>query len=761
MYLIKKFALLVLLLLFSFEGNAEGRFIKVSGTANRYKFEIPDSLLGKDILFGSRIVDLSSPSAKVYAAGQMRTPPVLVRFAKKGNIIVIEKWDNFADVDNSDPIYEPLMKNSRTGSVDFFEIESRNQDNNGSVIDVTKYFSGEISLAWPLPDNVKKGKLEPKFTSLEFIKEYADHINIRTHYEFTGGKETFTITVQYFLLLLPKEPLQMRFGDDRVGYQPYNRKSYKSGNHIETNKYISRWRILPEKGSEAKYAKGEIVSPEKPIIVYVEPYFPKDWIPYIKLGIEDWNKAFEKTGFKNVVIARDFPNDPDFDPNDIKNNVIRYIPLDEANAAGQIWTDPRSGEIIQGEVLWWNNVIDLIKMWRFTQTAASDSEARKLQYSSEITGEMIRYAISHEVGHMLGLQHNMRSSYAYPTDSLRSPSFTSVYGTTASIMDYARNNHIARPGDVEKGVRMTPPHLGPFDYLSIEYGYKYFNNIKNPVDELPLLDSLMRRKVSQPEYMFAPFIAVAISPDPSAQSESLGDDVVKSSMYGISNCKTILENLKEWTVKEGGGVSDIRSRYDALSRQYFRYISLALSDIGGVYEIQARDLDVSARYLPVKKEKQIEALNFSVKSLKETQKWLDRPELTAILGSQKENILKKQSETINSLLGNFILPRLLNSISVLGSNLSVEKYLELLNGLIFEGDSEKNVYDKNLEITYIQVLKKLSQFPEKAEEPIVGTQALVAGYANAQLAKTREMLKLKSMKSLNSAHYKFLLKISE
>jgi hypothetical protein len=757
--MIKKIALISFFVLIFTHLKSEETFVKVIKEGRNYKFEIPDSILGRDILFGSRIVDISSPNAKVYAAGQMRRPPVLVRFSRKNRTLLIEEVSNFVDTKAGDPINDVLERNMKIGGVNLFDIESRNSNNDASVVDVTKYFSEEVQLAWPLPDNVKKGRLEPKLSGIQFIKEFENRVNIRSYYEFLGGKETFTITVQYFLLLLPKEPLMTRYNDDRVGYQPFNKKSFSSGNPIATNRYISRWRIEPSPQDIEKHQKGEIVNPSKPIVIYIEPYFPKSWIPYIKQGIEDWNLAFEKIGFKDVLVAKEFPDDPSFDPYDITINAVRYIPLDEANAAGQIWTDPRSGEIINGEVLWWNNVVNLINMWRFTQTSAVDPSARALSYSDKIMGEMVRYAIAHEVGHVLGLQHNMRSSYAYPTDSLRSPTFTAVYGTTASIMDYARNNHIARPGDLEKGVKLTPPILGPYDYLSIEYGYKHLHGITKPDDELPDLNLIFTSKGDDPMYQFAPFIASPISPDPAAQAESLGNDIIVSSANGILNTRIILDSLIIWTTKAGGGAREIESRYDALSKQYFRYITLTMSYIGGTYVTQGPLFVNPVKFKNVSKSKQKEAVQFVLKHLREAPHHLDRKDLTPIMGSQTDAVMKRQGEVLTALLNNFILPRVVTSSYPLNEEYNINEYLSDIDSHMWKIDGKLSIYDRNLHIVYIQTLRSISVIQKRGDEAVTGIPVIVSEAAFRQLQKTRKILEKKRKAISERGHYDFLLSL--
>jgi hypothetical protein len=431
--------------------------------------------------------------------------------------------------------------------------------------------------------------------------------------------------------------------------------------------------------------------------------------------------------------------------------------LREANAAGQIWTDPRSGEIINGEVLWWNDVVSLIKMWRFTQTASVDPEARSLNYSDHFMGEMVRYAIAHEVGHMLGLQHNMRSSYGYESDSLRSPSFTQKYGTTASIMDYARNNHIALPGDLEKGVTLTPPHLGPFDYLSIGYGYKFIHGNNTPEQEYQVLDSLLESKQDNPFYMFAPFTASPIVPDPSAQSYSLGNDIVKSSFNGIYNTRIIVDSLVNWTVDAGGSIEDIKLRYDALVKQYFRYITLPLSYLGGEYETQGPLKSVKRKHNPVTTEKQREALEFVIDNLQSAPQYFDKKDLFQILGSSRVRILDEQKDVISHLLGGFVLPRIMERNI---EEYDIEEYLGHLDALIWNKADGDSLYDKNLRISYINALKELVSKAGNKNPSV--SDALVGEAAYLQLMKIKTFLSSTTdFTDENKLHYNYLLKIIE
>ena len=737
----KKIRLLLMLLIFHVAIPAQGHFIKICNT-NGYKFEIPDYVIGKDILFGSRIVDISKPEAKVYAAGQMRKPPVIIRFTKSGNTLRMDQIINFYKIDKNDPIYESVEKNQRVSAVYTFDIEQKVRKDGSlvNVIDVSKFFLDEVTIAWPLPDNVNNGRLDSKLTSVLFMKELDDHVNIRVYYGYTGGKEPFSITVQYFMLLLP-ELLKPRYDDDRVGYQTISLKKYESGKVISKEKIISRWRIEPKLSDVEKHRKGQLVEPENPIVIFIDPAFPSDWIPYIKMGIEDWQKAFEKIGFKNAIIAKEYPkNDTDFDPYDIRVNCVRYIPVQEANASGQIWIDPRSGEILQGDILWWNDVISLIKMWRFTQTAAVDPEVRRPFFSKEIEGELIRYAIAHETGHMLGLQHNMRASYAYPVDSLRSPTFTMKFGTTASIMDYARNNYVAQPGDLQRGVKMTPPALGPFDFLSIEYGYKIIYGADTEKKEREELEKIFISKGDDPMYFFGPLTMSQVFPDPASQSDALGDDIIKSSYYGIKNTRIILENLYKWTIDTGGDESLLVERYNALINQYYRLLSLPLSYVGGKYQFYGNLLAEKPKYIPVEKQKQIEAVNYITLELKEAGKHTLRRELLPLIGSEYvDKVYKKEADLVALMVSPIILTRLVQSSFFDSSCLSIEEYLDMIDDNILNlSDDYNNPFVKNIQTSYIQAL--ISVYKQQGGETITGTNSIILESILNRIIKTKSKL---------------------
>ena len=557
-----------------------GEPLRIVKQNNTYFLEVADSLLGRDLLFGSRVVNLSVQ--KNISAGQTMSDPIVVRFVPNGKYLNMERRISNAVWDEADVAAELIARNHVIPVMQVFDLVRRDESRGVYVIDVTRYFNDEISELSPLPGGMKQGKLESKASGIVRFSNHENRVNVTTRYAYVGGKTPLVVTINYTLLVLPKEPMRPRYEDERMGYFSSVKTVYNTAKRVYRPKYVSRWRIEPRPEDVVRYQAGELVEPARPIVFYFDPATPELIKKYARLGILDWNKAFEAIGFKNAIQVRDFPGE-DFNSEDLTVSCFRYIPTEEANAAGRVWTDPRSGEIIQADILWYHNVVRLLQEWRFIQTAAADPRARNKELSEEIMGELIRYAVAHETGHTLGMKHNMRASFAYPVDSLRSPSFTRKYGTTASIMDYARNNYVAQPGDFERGVKMTPPILGPFDYFSVQWAYTPIFDVKTPEEELPVLDRMFREKGHDPLYLYANMAMGPVVPDPSGQSDMLGDDLLKSSTYGILNLRYIMSHLIDWCSDKGGSYDRMIEMYDAGVKQFFKYMNNCASYIGGVY----------------------------------------------------------------------------------------------------------------------------------------------------------------------------------
>lgn len=493
---------------------------KVHQLEDKVYFEIPDSLLERDMLLASRIAQVSDPSNAV--AGEMPKNPIMVKFRRdERNIYLMKEVLNYKLVDGESNLKNAFERNSILPVFETFPIKAVGPDEQSAVIDVTGFFSKEIDQISPFSGKAKPGTLDTKASSVSNIQVFERNIEVQADFNYSSKGNPFRALVNRSLLLLPKEPMMPRLYDRRMNYFSSSQRLFdEDGEAAENVKYINRFRLEPKPQDKVRYFNGEIVEPAKPIIVYVDNGLPERWRKYVKRGIEDWQKAFEAIGFKNAIQAEDFPNDPEFNPNDLRHTCFRYITNATINAKGPRWTDPRSGEIIRGDVIWYHNVIQKLHDWCLVQCGAVEEGAREKVFSDELMGRLIRYAASHEIGHVLGFQHNMRASYAYPVDSLRSASFTRKYGTTPSVMDYARFNYIAQPGD--KGVELTPPHLGVYDYHAIKWGYQLIEGMGTPEEEYPTLNQWILDKATDPMYRFTLQFAVGISPDPASQAEALG-----------------------------------------------------------------------------------------------------------------------------------------------------------------------------------------------------------------------------------------------
>ena len=371
--------------------------------------------------------------------------------------------------------------------------------------------------------------------------------------------------------------MKPRFADHRVGWFSISQIDYSSeALKSDEMELIRRWRLEPK--DEAAYARGELVEPKKPIVYYLYPATPIKWRPYFIQGIEDWNSAFEKAGFKNAIQGKIAPTpeeDPNFSPEDTRFSTVRYVASTTRNAVGPSVSDPRTGEIIESDIIWYHNHLRSYRNRYLLETVAANPKARSLDTPEEEIGEMMRRVISHEIGHALGLPHNMKASSAYPVDSLRSGDFTQKMGIATTIMDYARFNYIAQPGD--QNIRFVR-QLGPYDDYAIEFGYRYFPT--QTVDqEKEWLRLFVDNKSTDPMYMYG-----STGNDPNAQTENVGDDPVLASSYGLKNLRIVAQNLPEWVLTDGDNYDDLNELYDEMIGVYSRYIYHVHSIVGGIYE---------------------------------------------------------------------------------------------------------------------------------------------------------------------------------
>ncbi|MDP5043942.1 MAG: zinc-dependent metalloprotease, partial [Leeuwenhoekiella sp.] len=502
-----------------------------------------------------------------------------------------------------------------------------------------------------------------------------------------------------------------RYFDERVGWFARGQVDYGlDAQESKTVRYLDRWRLEVKPEDVAKFNAGELVEPKKQIVYYVDRATPKQWVPYIKQGIEDWQVAFEAAGFKNAIIAKEAPSveeDPEWSPEDIRFSVVRYLASPIPNANGPHVSDPRSGEILESDINWYHNVMTLLRNWYFVQTAAINPDARGVAFKDEIMGRLIRFVSSHEVGHTLGLPHNMGSSVAYPVDSLRSKSFTEKYGTAPSIMDYARFNYVAQPGD--EGVSMMP-NIGIYDKYAINWGYRPILDKKEKAEK-PILDQWILEHAGDPMYRFGSQQREVV--DPSSQTEDLGDDAVKASNYGIANLKRIIPNLIEWTAEDGKTYEDLGTLYGQVLAQYNRYMGHVSNNIGGVYEYYKTYDQDGVVYMPVPKERQKESLQFLQDQLFTTPEWMIDTEILNRIehDGNIERIRATQVRTLDNVLDFGRMGRMIENEALNGKDAYTltQMMTDLRTGIFSELTNGKKIdtYRRNLQRAYVERLEYL------------------------------------------------------
>ena len=645
--------------------KSERGVFAVHKVGDRYFFEIETAMLGRDFLLVSRISGVPAGSGGFTSAGSS-VAERLVRWERRDTTVLLRSISVDAYADPEMPIAKSVTENNFAPILASFPIAAFGAGNATSVIDVTDFFAGDtpavsgLSTAQRRTYGVQRFDAARSFVS--DIRSFATNIEVRHVQTFAategpgdrrGG--TVSLEMRQSIVLLPQEPMRPRAFDPRVGYFSVNRVNYGLDQpKAATETFIVRWRLEPK--DPAAYARGELVEPVKPIVYYIDPATPTKWRRSVKEGVEAWQKVFEKAGFKNAIVARDPPSkteDPDWDPDDARVSMVRWAASLVRNAVGPHTSDPRTGEILNSEITWYHNHMRSYRNRLLLETAAANPAARTLDVPDELMGETMRQVIAHEIGHALGLQHNMVASSSFPVESLRDPKFTSQYGVSATIMDYARQNYIAQPGD---GLQPKDfiRRVGPFDDFAINWGYRVLPDAKTAEAERAILNDWITKQAGPLRYRFVP--AQFGSIDPRSQTEDMGDDPIKASTYAVANYKRMIPNLIKWTTKPGDDYAELNELYTEGLGQWSTYMGHVAQLIAGVnVDLKTAD-QAGAVYTVVPKARQVAALAFLDAHVLMTPEWLQPQAIAALIGPSA--LPARQVAVLNNLLSNTRLGRL-------------------------------------------------------------------------------------------------------
>ncbi len=704
-----------------------------------YFVELPDSVQHRDILVVNRITksgaDLRSGMSG-YAGDQINKN--VIRFERGPNNKVFIRRISFSErsADSTQAMYQAVMNSNIQPIAASFDVVAFGKDSSSVIFDMTKFIEGDndifffdsrykrmLNLGAQQGDKsyITRVKSFPKNTEIGTVKTYMKMPDQRagSSGSSSGSMPTGTATLELntSLVLLPEVPMQGRHFDPRVGFFSVRYTDFDvNPQGVKREALITRWRLEPKDEDREKYLRGELVEPKKQIVYYIDPATPEKWVPYLIDGINDWQAAFEQAGFKNAIVGKRAPTpeeDPEWSLEDARYSAIVYKPSDIPNASGPNVNDPRSGEIIESHINWYHNVMYLLRNWYFVQAAPNDERARRLEFDDKLMGELIRFVSSHEVGHTLGLRHNFGSSSAYPVEKLRDAAWVKEHGHAASIMDYARFNYVAQPGDGISGPDLYPK-INYYDKWAIEWGYKLIPDATSAQAERPMLNQWILAKADDPKYWFG---TESNPDDPRSQSEDLGNDAMLASTYGIKNLQYILPNLRSWATLPNRDYEDLGTMYGEVVTQFGRYAGHVAKNVGGIFETPKTREQEGLVYQAVPAQQQLKALEFLNKQVFATPTWLIDYQVADLSGKDPVQLIGRvQQSALSRLLSQRVLANLVYYQERSGKGtLEVNRFFTTLrNGVWTELSSRKpiDVYRRNLQRKYVdQLISLLSPSP--------------------------------------------------
>ncbi len=635
----------------------------------KYYFEIADSLMKRSLLVITRFV--STPQGFGMFGGEKANEQTLY-FEKRGKDKVFLKAALFLQEskDSTQAIYKALSTSQEDPIIASFDVKAVNPQNNAVVIEVGDFFRKDNAVV-SVPPSIKT---EKKLSSLADDRSFIDKINvypinveIKTVKTFSSSAALFaaesltgtvTMSLNTSIVLLPKIPMAKRYFDERVGFFANKILQFDDDQQrAKTRFFIQRYRLEPREQDIEKYKRGELVEPKKQIVYYIDPATPKKWRKYLILGVNDWQKAFEQAGFKNAIVAKEWPSkDTTMSLEDARFSVIRYYASETPNAYGPRISDPRSGEIIESHVGWYHNVMKLVHDWYMVQAGPNDPRARKMHFDDELMGQLIRFVSSHEIGHTIGLRHNMGGSFATPVELLRNKKWVEQNGHTVSIMDYARFNYVAQPED-HIGSSGIYPRIGVYDKWAVEWGYKNFYNGKRQIENADMLAKITTQRLTDRRLWFG---GEGKEGDPRSQREDLSDNVIRANTYGIKNLKRVMLGLPQWTREEGDMYDNLKQMHKAVLSQYNRYLYHVLAHFGQGYKTFKSIEQEGDVFTNIPKARMKEALNYVDQQVFHAPLWLFPSSVNSKIGTDPlKSISEWQSQVINLLL----TPTLIYNIS--------------------------------------------------------------------------------------------------
>ena len=730
---------------------------------DKYYFEVPDSMLGRMILCVNRFTAVPQNFGKF--AGEEANDITFYLEKRDTTQILVRQYVLTQIAKEGDNIRRTLQQSTINPIVMDLKIIGHNEANDAHLVEVTPMFKGNsklTDLASSLKTSLKLGAPQNNTTFIDTMKVYPNNIEIVTTrtYAAQNGQSpasqtgNITLGMNTSMVLLPKEPMRGRLWDERVGYFVNGVTLFSDDQHkTQHESFIARYRLVPK--DKKKYLRGELTEPEKQIVYYIDPATPKKWLPYLIQGVNDWNVAFEAAGFKNAIVAKVLPeDDPNVSMEDARYSGLRYLPAEIENAYGPHIIDPRSGEIIEAHICWYHNVMNLLTKWYMVQCGPLDKKAQTMKFDDKLMGELIRFVSSHEVGHTLGLRHNMCASNATPVEKLRDKSWVEKNGHTSSIMDYARFNYVAQPEDhvSEKGLF---PRINDYDKWAIKWGYQWRPEFKDEYEEK---EKLMKEtsEVLRNNRRLWWLGGEGWGEDPRAQTEDLGDDAVKASEYGIKNLKRVMDNLPKWTKQDNEQYDDLREMWNAVVDQYSRYMNHVRNNIGGRYNNNTPSLEP---YVGVPKERQKEALLSLGRHVFDTPEWLFPDNIMSKNGT---NVLMTMSNRQENILSQLMSISRLNGIANTGY--PTEEFLNDLFAEVWqkEGDTDlKKKLRRSLQRSYVQNLNDLLNPTAQDQKNYAiqyHTDAILYVMQNLQKVEDYCKQQVQAQSGINKLHYEDLLR---